>query len=280
MTRVARTRRCPEDVLGWIPWYGEEAEGGASVLTARERGAVEAHAAECSDCRAELDMIAGAPFEIDVALPDPDRMFEEITARIEAGEPDTRRPLIPIGRPRKLDEADYGKVARWIFDDTSEAGEVARRAHGSLASAASSGTDASNVAHGPWARSGAWSVAAAIALLFLGGLAGAFIAATTSDSSAVYELAAADSAAAESGAPMIDVVFIDSVSVHAISQALRNVGVEIVSGPSTLGVYRLRLVESALSIGTGAKSVSDAAAIAARLRANEPPIMIFAEPVP
>jgi len=86
MTREARSIRCPESVLGWIPWYGEGVQDGESALTDGQRRAVEAHASECSDCRGELDMISGAPFEIDVELPDPDRVFEEITARIDAGE--------------------------------------------------------------------------------------------------------------------------------------------------------------------------------------------------
>jgi len=86
MTREARSIRCPESVLGWIPWYGEIAEDGDPLLDARQRGAVEAHASECMDCRAELDLISGAPYEIDIDLPDPDRMFEAITARIDAGE--------------------------------------------------------------------------------------------------------------------------------------------------------------------------------------------------
>ena len=56
MSREARQLRCPEDVLGWLPWY---AESGEAALGDRERGAVEAHAAECAECRAELDMIVG-----------------------------------------------------------------------------------------------------------------------------------------------------------------------------------------------------------------------------
>lgn len=86
MTREARSIRCPESVLGWIPWYGEIDHEGGPLLDPRQRGAVESHASECADCRAELDMIAGAPYEIDVDLPDPDRVFHEIKARIDAGE--------------------------------------------------------------------------------------------------------------------------------------------------------------------------------------------------
>ncbi len=80
MTREARGVRCPESILGWIPWYADDG------LTDRQRGAVEAHAAECADCRAEIDIVTGAPFELDSELPDPDRLFREITARISASE--------------------------------------------------------------------------------------------------------------------------------------------------------------------------------------------------
>lgn len=79
MMRRARQFRCSENVLGWIPWY---ADGG---LSAQQKGQVEAHAAECADCRAELDIVTGAPFEVDLELPDPDRLFKQITGRIAEG---------------------------------------------------------------------------------------------------------------------------------------------------------------------------------------------------
>ena len=284
MTREARSVRCPESVLGWIPWYGEGTEDGESVLTPRQRGAVEAHAAECSDCRAELDMIAGAPFEIDVDLPDPDRMFEEITARIDAGEADAEAdampsPVIPIGRGRSLEAEDYEQVARWVFDEASEmAGEPegasdADLDQGGIRPAAA--REAGRVIEGPWSDSKAWAAAAAVALLVLGGLLGglgsALFTGEPSGSSAVYDLATADSALA---GPMIDVVFVDSASVSEISQVLRSAGVEIVSGPSSLGVYRLRP-----RAATDGQSDPSAAEIAARLRASEVPIVLFAEAV-
>lgn len=278
--------RCPESVLGWIPWYGEGTEEGESVLTPRQRGAVEAHAAECSDCRAELDMIAGAPFEIDVDLPDPDRMFEQITARIDAGEADPGAgvdampsPVIPIGRGRSLEAEDYEQVARWVFDETSEmAGEPEGASNADpdrqgIRPAAAQ--EAGRVIKGPWSGSTAWAAAAAVALLVLGGLLGglgsALFTGAPSGSSAVYDLASADSGLA---GPMIDVVFVDSASVSEISQVLRGAGVEIVSGPSSLGVYRLRP-----RAATDEQSAASAAEIAARLRASEVPIVLFAEAV-
>ena len=104
MNREARSIRCPESVLGWIPWYAETDERGDWLLDSRQRGAVESHASQCADCRAELDMIAGAPFEIDVELPDPDRVFDEITAGSTPEKP--RAPIClrcsPARRPRPM----------------------------------------------------------------------------------------------------------------------------------------------------------------------------------
>jgi hypothetical protein len=77
---------------------------------------------------------------------------------------------------------------------------------------------------------------------------------------------------------MIDVVFSDSVSARQLWSTLRSLGVEIVSGPTNLGVYRLRLLPSAAE-GRDA-TAADAAAIAARLVAPDSPVAIFAEPVP
>ncbi|HIE61181.1 MAG TPA: hypothetical protein EYQ02_05845 [Microbacterium sp.] len=93
------------------------------------------------------------------------------------------------------------------------------------------------------------------------------------DSEVGYELANIDSTAV--AAPAIDVVFVDSASVSQISEALRDVGVEIVSGPSHLGVYRVRLGPA--QTDDGVASAPDAAA---HLKANVTPIVIFAEPVP
>jgi anti-sigma factor RsiW len=76
MTLPARHLRCPKQVLGWIPWYED---GG---LSDGQRSVVDAHASKCPECRAELDLVAGAAFEIDVELPDLDRSFAAVAARI------------------------------------------------------------------------------------------------------------------------------------------------------------------------------------------------------
>lgn len=293
--------RCPEDVLGWIPWY---ADGG---LTERERGTVEAHAAECAECRAELDIIAGAPWSTEgLELPDADRLFDEITARIESEARGESATVIPISRGRALSGDDMARLERWVLDPASE--RVAETGNGSDArsgaaldpdseAGATSGPESGDATRGsvearraPARRtlplrsehSSLWAAAAALVLLALGGLAGGGFErwregreATGSD----YQLASVPPPAGiVATTPMLDVVFDDAVTARAIWSTLRELGVEVVAGPSNLGVYRLRLT-SAAAEGRDPTS-TDAAAIAAHLVAPGQAIAIFAEPVP
>jgi hypothetical protein len=299
-TREPRRARCPENVLAWIPWY---ADGG---LDDREMGAVEAHAAECSECRRELDLVAGAPWALEgVELPDRERLFDEITARIEADEQGGRARVIPIARGRGVSAEELGRIEAWLLDPRSEreaelaeAPDDRRESDGSAGRATDVGSDAGNEAPSalveplPGARLGGrrlgspvWAAAAALVLLALGGLAGAQLeklrsagSGALSPAPAAYQLATAPPGDAALAAPMLDVVFSDSVSARQIWSALRSLDVEIVSGPTNLGVYRLRLLPSAAE-GRD-PTTADAAAIAARLVAPDSPIAIFAEPVP
>lgn len=279
MTREMLRLRCPENVLGWIPWYGETGEDGRPLLDDRQRGAVEAHAAQCPDCRAEIDMIRGAPFEIDFELPDPHRVFDEITERIEAGEAergdDQQTPVIPIDRGRALEEGDVQKIADWLFDPATE-----RALTASDDSTHEAETPGATVIEGPWARSSLVAAAAAMLVFFLGGLGGIWLsereqalavdglAAEGVADTPVYQLAAAPKA----GLAAIEVVFRDSASASQISQTLRAAGVEIVSGPSSAGVYGLRPVDPAIV------EPSEVAAIVARLREGDAPVVLYAEP--
>ncbi len=309
MTREARAFRCPENILGWIPWY---ADGG---LSAQQKGQVEAHAAECSDCRAELDIVSGAPFEIDMELPDPDRLFREITQRIEAGERDTlprAETVVPIhGQPRLADD-ELDQIGRWVLDASMDEADEAQ--DGALATSARP-----RVVRGPWStgRTDFLAAAAALAIFFLGGIGGALfsslgaspesgrLASVAGGSSSLREdhvvgRAAGDGdgeripasedsvyhpATIASGttttadaAPMLDVVFLDSVSLRDVSEALRGVEVEIVSGPTSLGVYRVRLM-SGREDGRR-PTAADVAAVANRLKASGSAVAIFAEAVP
>ena len=297
-TRETRRQRCPEAVLGWIPWYPE---GG---LTAREKGAVEAHAAECGDCRSELDIVAGMPWALEgIDLPDAARLFGEITARIDADAQADQATVIPISRGRTLSADDMTRIERWVEDPASELDLEADLEVGpgaEVAGRAPNSTDATSLAsphrteaqglESPRRRtrfqpSPLWAAAAAVLLFVSGGLGGAFLeslrsaAATDAADPADYQLASvAPIADGQSAAPMLDVVFSDSVSAREIWSTLRGLGVEIVAGPTNLGVYRLRLLPAAAE--GRAPTSTDAAAIAARLVAPESPLAIFAEPVP
>ena len=273
MSREARSIRCPESVLGWIPWYGETDEQGRPLLDARQRGSVEAHAAECSDCRAELDMIAGAPFEIDVDLPDPDRMFDEITARIDAGEaegletaprlpgpgPTAEAAVEPIEAATPMTDDEVRQLTRWVLAE-----ESAREP------ALPSEAPATNVVRGPWGLRPVHAAAAAAAI-FLFGLFGGVVVDSRFGQADEYTLAAAPETSAEGA--LLDVVFVEGVTVREIGESLRAEGLEIVSGPSSVGRYRLR------AIGVeGPEAEADLQVIAARLKEGPTPLALFAEP--
>lgn len=296
-SREARRARCPESVLGWIPWY---ADGG---LTAREKGAVEAHAAECGDCRAELDIVAGMPWSFDgIELPDADRLFGEIRARIESGARGERATVIPISRGRALSGEDMVRIEQWVLDPASEleaetldagVGEREARPSEVRAERIQEGEvrtrETQRVERRRWRESSTvWAAAAALALLAIGALGGGVFerlrsgvgAEGAGDSvSTAYQLASVPpTAGAPAQAPMLDVVFNDSVTARDIWSSLRELGVEVVAGPTNLGVYRLRLTAAATE--GREPSSADAAAIAARLVAPGSAVAIFAEPVP
>ena len=87
MTDVIPTS-CPEEVLASIVWYPDQ-------LDDERRGVVEAHVADCSACRAELDFVHGAE-EPEIDLPDPDRVYAQLRERIERHE-----GVGPVPRPTR-----------------------------------------------------------------------------------------------------------------------------------------------------------------------------------
>jgi hypothetical protein len=281
-TKEVRRAECPQDVLAWIPWYPD---GG---LTEREKGAIEAHAALCSECRAELDIVSGAPWAIDgIELPDADRLFDEITARIDSETRDERATVIPISRGRTLSSADMARIEQWVLDPESEraataSDDEATQEPGARARHEAVGAVAGMRSMGRRSRvvSPLWAAAAALVLLAIGGLFGTFLAQWQPGSTGGdYQLASVPAATEiQPKAPMLDVVFSDSASAREIWSGLRGLGVEIVSGPTSLGVYRLRLLPEAVE--GRAPTNADAAAVAARLVAPESRLAIFAEPVP
>jgi len=289
-TSETKRARCPEAVLGWIPWY---VDGG---LSSREKGAVEAHAAECGECRTELDLVAGEPWALDgIELPDADRMFDEITARIDSEPRSGRATVIPISRGRALTAEEVTRLERWVLDPGSELDSGAESRSASEADraedrAAPSPSERAQIdQRSPrrirFERAPVWA-AAALVLLAVGGLGGALFEKLWSESatqaaadSADYQLASMTPAPdAQAAGPMIDVVFSDAASAREIWSTLRGLGVEIVAGPTNLGVYRLRLLPAATE--DRAPTPADAAAIAARLVAADSSLAIFAEPVP
>lgn len=76
---MATNPRCPSAILDAIPWY-------PSGLSEAQRGAVEAHAADCVVCRNELGFVLGAELPRE-EVPDPDRVFARVLERIEHGPP-------------------------------------------------------------------------------------------------------------------------------------------------------------------------------------------------
>jgi hypothetical protein len=68
---------------------------------------------------------------------------------------------------------------------------------------------------------------------------------------------------------LLDVVFRDDVDARRIREALRSVNGQLVSGPTELGRYRVRL-------GAGA----DAQAVARALAAGDAGVAVYAEPAP
>lgn len=76
---MAASPRCPSAILDAIPWY-------PSGLSEADRGAVEAHAADCLQCRSELGFVLGAELPKE-EVPDPDRVFERVLDRIQHGPP-------------------------------------------------------------------------------------------------------------------------------------------------------------------------------------------------
>jgi hypothetical protein len=203
MSEHSHEPTCPPEILDWIPWYTEDA------LADAQRGAVEAHAAQCEECRQELAMLSGgAPA---ATAPDPEPVFARVLARIEA-------------------------------EGMSDAGSrVGSRLAPSRVRSAPLLRDARRGGRRSLLRIG---VAAAAVLSI--GTAGWFAnEALGSHRETVYRTAAAPEAKplpGESGA-QLDVVFRGDVGIERINTDLRAIGAVVVAGPSQAGRYRVALPE-------------------------------------
>ncbi|MDH3687105.1 MAG: zf-HC2 domain-containing protein [Myxococcales bacterium] len=66
---------CPSEVLDAIPWYPDEG------LRPDQIAAVEAHAAECAECRHEIERVQGLPGPVPAA-PDADAVYARVLGMI------------------------------------------------------------------------------------------------------------------------------------------------------------------------------------------------------
>jgi hypothetical protein len=205
---MAMTSTCPEAILASIPWYPDG-------LTPEECGAVEAHAADCRACRAELAFVRGDE-EPTIELPDPERVYARVLELI-SGE----------------SEAPSGIAA-------------ARRVVGHAARQAS--------------LAAGILVAVCSGMLTTGAIWFVRVAPT-------YETAAAGAPSIDVTGPRIEVVFREDANADQIRARLREVGATVISGPTQLGVYRLRLAPGA-----------DVKAVIGRLRGEGRGVATYAEP--
>ncbi len=227
---------CPPRILEWIAWY----PGGD--LTGAQRGAVEAHAADCASCREELAILTERA-DANAATVDPDQLFERVLARIETSlvtnAPDAAAPALGVTR--------------------DGAGPLLRRAPARRQRSLS------------WPRRSAM-VAAGFGLVALAGAMGwlgrdwirpVFDA----GAGEIYRTASEATPTAGAGVAL-DVVFRSETSAEQIHTVLRGLGATVAKGPTDLGRYRLVLPPE-----------TDARAAAALLRAEGTGIASYAEPV-
>jgi hypothetical protein len=186
---------CPADVLEAIPWYPDG-------LGEAQRGALEAHAAGCAECRLELAFVQGEEGEPSEPMPDAERVWARVLERVaaDAGAAQARpvpRPL-PFEAPRRAER---------------------RRALGAAPLRA----------------------AASIALALAVGALGLAVGSRLGAPEPVYETASAPAREGAAGGPQLDVVFRSHVTAEEIQAALRGIDGSVVAGPSSLGVYRVAL---------------------------------------
>jgi len=205
---------CPPDVLAAISWYPDD-------LSVEERGAVDAHAAECVDCRRELEArLADLDDEAAWPTPDPDTVFTRVLAHIELDEAESLREWSRA--PRRV------RAVRWLRE-----GEV--NVPG-LATPVS-------VPRGLSAAASFGALIAAATLFFGTGPNGS--APVPAPAPARLEV------------PQIDVVFRADLPSSAMADAIESIHGEIVAGPSPRGRYRIALPRGA-NPESAAQALSDA----------------------
>lgn len=191
---------CPPDILELIPWYPDDG------LSDAERGAVEAHAAGCVECRREIH---GAFGEIDLPADAP--AAERVLAMVFERIAERSRPVPLVSPESKRPPPSLSMPAR---------SRAPRRAS--------------------WHA--AWAGAAAAAALILGLLFLAPGAARLwTGPSATYRTATVPPAATRATGPELEVVLRGEATASQLHAALRALDAELVAGPTELGRYRVRL---------------------------------------
>ncbi len=198
MARRRETPECPPEVLAAIPWYPDD-------LSQRERGEVDSHAAECLDCRRELEArMADPDEEASWPAPEPDQVFTRVLAQIEIGEAETMREWARAPRRKR--------AVRWLRE---------REVHvPGLATPVSA-------ARGLQAAASFGAVIAAAALFF--------------GASPERQPAPVPTVVHTRELPRIDVVFREELTASAMAAALAGVNGEIVAGPTARGRYQVEL---------------------------------------
>jgi hypothetical protein len=93
---------CPAEVLESIPWYPDG-------LGDAQRGALEAHAAECGDCRRELAFVQAEPVAELPPAPDAERVWARVLEKIAADAGDAARLPASLPAARRAPA-----VRRWL----------------------------------------------------------------------------------------------------------------------------------------------------------------------
>lgn len=203
MTQERLVPTCPPEILDWIPWYADDA------LPETQRGAVEAHLAQCAECRLELAMLAGEAMPPG-APPDAEAAFAKVLARIEAaGVADPNSNAIAVEGHRTLAVERHAPPrpsrrparVRWMPRLAAAAALVAMATFGWLAR--------DLFAPGDEAR---------------------------------YQSASGPAATVAGGnAEQLDIVFRPDAAIERINANLRALGGVVISGPSQAGRYRIAL---------------------------------------
>ena len=161
-----------------------------------------------------------------------------------------------------MTDDEVRRLTRWVLAGEAELDERTERSE-----------EAGNVVRGLWLLRPVQAAASAAAIFVIGLLGGSAVQNPfgAPESPAEYVLSAV--ASTRTQGPLLDVVFVEGVNAREIGEGLRAAGLEIVSGPSSVGRYRLRAAGL-----EGVEAEADLQVIAARLKEGPEPLAVLAEP--